>query len=72
MLSWVDGKQQINDSSDNLTPTKATFEVRFQNQFDGTVGNDVNNNRAAHLTRISLKSTFDEISDSLSFLKKKK
>ena len=59
-LSWVDGKQQIDDTSDNLTPTKATFEVRFQNQFDGTVGNDVNNNRAAHLTRISLKSTFDE------------
>ena len=48
---------------DNLTPTKATYEVRFQNTKDaektgGATGKD--NLRAAHLSRVKLKSTFDD------------
>ena len=49
---------------DNLTPTKATYEVRFQNTKDAVKGDGAttgsDNLRAAHLARVKLKSTFDD------------
>ncbi len=47
------------DTTDNLTPTRATYEVRFQNTKDLQEGVD-NQKRAAHLSRVTLTSAFDE------------
>ena len=45
--------------SDNLTPTKATYEVRFQNTADRDTGVE-NYRRAAHLDKVVLNAAFDE------------
>ena len=57
---YVGGAKVTRTDTDNLTPTKATYEVRFQNAFDGNTASSTDNLRAAHLARVKLKSTFDE------------
>ena len=47
-----------NTTDANLAPTRAVYEVRFQNRADE--GNTTDKRRAAHLSTISLTSTFDE------------
>ena len=58
----VGGQEVANADTDNLTPTKATYEVRFQNQFDDPAAGKPteDHTRAAHMSRVKLKSTFDE------------
>ncbi|MEE0707074.1 MAG: hypothetical protein UCH28_11930, partial [Adlercreutzia sp.] len=47
------------ERDDNLTPTKATYEVRFRNRKDQGA-NDYDYLRAAHISEVTLKSKIDE------------
>lgn len=56
---YSDSVAIVDYADDNVTPNKATYEVRFRNRVDGNVANQVDGNRAAHLSEVTLRSIID-------------
>ena len=56
---YSDSVAIVDYKSDNMTPNKATYEVRFRNRVDGNSTAQDANTRAAHLSEITLRSVID-------------